>query len=221
MSFFSKPTVSDMWNEMGPEGPPGVSPPPAKDGQKGDRGITGADGKSFRLAGEYDPRKTYEPLDIVAYRDALWAAKKQTSSRPMKSNSDWMLMLKSLRGKPGRDGVQGPRGRKARGTDSTTVEIPVNFVKGKVVCYTGGAYALADNTAQATAYPIGVSDGSNLVVDGIVTLSGLTPGVEYFLGASGNLTTTAPTTPTEWVVRVGRALSTTQFEVEISQPVLL
>lgn len=72
-------------------------------------------------------------------------------------------------------------------------------------------------------------------VDGIVTATtgewdavtgetgGLTPGANYFLSAAspGMLTQTAPTTPGAFVVRVGYALSATEFEIEIGQPIKL
>ena len=51
----------------------------------------------------------------------------------------------------------------------------------------------------------------------------LTPGAVYFLSVStaGGLTTAPPYELGETVVRVGRALSTTTLDIEISQPVLL
>ena len=54
-------------------------------------------------------------------------------------------------------------------------------------------------------------------------VGGLTPGSIYYLDpeTAGNLTTTAPTTDTEVVARVGKALSTTIFEISINQPILL
>lgn len=52
---------------------------------------------------------------------------------------------------------------------------------------------------------------------------GLTPGAVYFLSAAtaGNLTTTAPTAVGEFVVRIGKALSETELEITIEQPILL
>ena len=50
----------------------------------------------------------------------------------------------------------------------------------------------------------------------------LLPGRVYFLGlAPGTFTPIAPTTPGQLVVPVGQALSTTQFHVQINQPILL
>lgn len=73
----------------------------------------------------------------------------------------------------------------------------------------------------------------DIVVDGILTattgqwdavtgdVGGLTPGSNYFLDAAtaGNLTKTAPSTG--FVVRVGHALSDTELEIEIQQPIKL
>ena len=55
------------------------------------------------------------------------------------------------------------------------------------------------------------------------TTGGLTAGAIYFLSAAtaGNLTETAPTTAGQFVLRVGKALSTTEMEISISQPVKL
>lgn len=52
---------------------------------------------------------------------------------------------------------------------------------------------------------------------------GLTAGSVYYLDptTAGKLTTTAPTTVTQLVVRIGVALSTTQLELCIDQPILL
>ena len=52
---------------------------------------------------------------------------------------------------------------------------------------------------------------------------GLTPGAVYYLDPDtpGNLTQTAPTTTGDFVVRVGRAISTTAMEISVSQPILL
>lgn len=52
---------------------------------------------------------------------------------------------------------------------------------------------------------------------------GLTVGSVYYLDPStaGMLTTTAPTTAGQYVVRVGKAISTTELEISISQPIKL
>ncbi len=52
---------------------------------------------------------------------------------------------------------------------------------------------------------------------------GLTPGANYFLDpdAPGMLTQTAPSVVGDFVVRVGHALSTTEFEIEVQQPIKL
>ncbi len=55
------------------------------------------------------------------------------------------------------------------------------------------------------------------------TTGGLTAGAIYYLSkdTAGNLTETAPTTASEFVLRVGKALSTTEMEISITQPVKL
>jgi hypothetical protein len=51
----------------------------------------------------------------------------------------------------------------------------------------------------------------------------LTPGAVYYLSTSdpGQLTITAPTTIGQFVVIIGKALTTTMFDIEIAQSVLL
>jgi len=55
------------------------------------------------------------------------------------------------------------------------------------------------------------------------TTGGLTPGAIYYLSEAtpGILTETAPTTGGQFVVRVGKAISTTEMEISISQPIKL
>lgn len=50
---------------------------------------------------------------------------------------------------------------------------------------------------------------------------GLTPGAVYFLSAAtaGRMTVTAPTTSGQYVLRIGKALSTTLFDLNIGQPI--
>ena len=57
-------------------------------------------------------------------------------------------------------------------------------------------------------------------ITGAVTL---TPGATYFLDAviAGKITTVAPTTTGQYVVRVGRAIDTTTLDIEIELPIRL
>jgi hypothetical protein len=52
---------------------------------------------------------------------------------------------------------------------------------------------------------------------------GLTPGSDYWLSAAapGTLTTTAPDSTGSFVQRVGHALSATELEIEVGQPIKL
>jgi hypothetical protein len=54
-------------------------------------------------------------------------------------------------------------------------------------------------------------------------VGGLTFGTRYFLSAAtaGQLTATAPSTVSQYVVEIGIALSTTELKVEIQSPILL
>jgi hypothetical protein len=49
----------------------------------------------------------------------------------------------------------------------------------------------------------------------------LTPGSVYYLGATGGITTTAPSTPGQYVTEVGQAASSTTLHVAIKRPILL
>lgn len=82
---------------------------------------------------------------------------------------------------------------------------------------------------------VAAGDPARILTDGRLTattaqwdavtgdVGGLTAGSVYYLDptTAGKLTTTAPTTDTEVVARVGKALSTVILEVSINQPILL
>jgi len=107
----------------------------------------------------------------------------------------------------------------------------------------GTTVDLAQGDAQSTIRVSGlVADTSianaasgSILVDGVLVattgewdavtgeVGGLTAGANYFLSAAtaGELTQTAPTTTGEFVVRVGHALSTTEMEIEVQQPIKL
>jgi hypothetical protein len=102
---------------------------------------------------------------------------------------------------------------------------------------------LARANAQATirvtglVQDVSVATGApaDILTDGILTattgqwdavtgqVGGLTPNADYFLdpAVAGRLTTVAPTTAGQFVLRVGHALSPTEFEIEVQQPVKL
>lgn len=54
-------------------------------------------------------------------------------------------------------------------------------------------------------------------------LTGLTAGATYYLSTStaGGMNTVAPTATGQYVLRLGKALSTTEFEIRIERPILL
>lgn len=100
------------------------------------------------------------------------------------------------------------------------------------------AQADAQSTIRVSglaAEAIAMSTTGDILYDGIMVATtgewdavtgetgGLTPGANYFLDAStaGMLTQTPPSSTGEFVVRVGHALSATEFEIEIQQPIKL
>jgi len=79
-------------------------------------------------------------------------------------------------------------------------------------------------------YPTSISPSETgwIITDGVLEAltaewDAITGDRIYYLDpdAAGMLTTTAPTTVGNYVVRVGKALSTTELEITISQPILL
>lgn len=106
----------------------------------------------------------------------------------------------------------------------------------------GNDVELAQANAQSTVRVAGLAEattanGNNIevVADGVFTATtgewdavtgetgGLTAGADYFLDPdnAGQLTQTAPDASGEFVVRVGHALSDTEMEIEIAQPIKL
>jgi hypothetical protein len=106
-----------------------------------------------------------------------------------------------------------------------------------------GNVDLAQSDAGATVEVLGLVRDSSIAAaasgaiqtDGVLSATtgqwdtvtgetgGLTAGAVYYLDPStpGNLTQTAPSTVGQFVVRVGRAISTTEMEISVSQPILL
>lgn len=77
--------------------------------------------------------------------------------------------------------------------------------------------------AFATAAIASAASGT-YQTDGILAgLAGLTAGAVYFLSAAtaGAMTTTAPSTTGQYVVRLGTAISATELEIQIEPPILL
>lgn len=116
------------------------------------------------------------------------------------------------------------------------------LVIGQALFVTGTNADLAQANAQSTIRVAGLALAGaaiaapvDILTDGILTATtgewdavtgdtgGLTPGSDYFLSAAtgGGLTLTAPTAAGEFVVRVGHAVSTTELEIEIQQPIKL
>jgi hypothetical protein len=81
--------------------------------------------------------------------------------------------------------------------------------------------------AQATVFGlakagVATDETVTLVISGYITeMSGLTAGAEYFVAASGAISTTVPSASGSYVTRVGQAQSATIFSVNPAQPVLL
>ena len=99
--------------------------------------------------------------------------------------------------------------KKAEANASGTVEAiglatSTFITTGAGTVQTSGVFSLADWTA-------------------VIGSATLTAGTVYYLSAStaGQLTATAPVTVGQYVLRIGRAISTTELVISILQPVLL
>jgi len=133
---------------------------------------------------------------------------------------------------------------------STEIATMTNSNAGKiqigwpVYCDGAGTVDLAKADASATVEVIGLVQSTDgilsaasgyIITGGILTATtgqwdtatggsgGLSAGSIYYLDPStaGRLTATAPTTAGQFVVRVGKALSATQLQIEIARPILL
>jgi hypothetical protein len=116
------------------------------------------------------------------------------------------------------------------------------LVIGTPVYVNGGNAIPAQADSQSTVRVAGLVDATttnnnvlNVVSDGVFSANtsewdvvtgqtgGLTEGDDYFLSAAnpGELTVNAPDSAGEFVLRVGHALSATEMEIEVGQPIKL
>jgi hypothetical protein len=89
--------------------------------------------------------------------------------------------------------------------------------------------AIASGTLDQ-AYVAGFADASKnagetvkVLVTGMEAIAGLDAGDHYFLsaGTPGSITTTPPSTAGHYVVRVGEAVSGSEFSIQLEPPILL
>lgn len=101
----------------------------------------------------------------------------------------------------------------ARANASGTTEA-FGFVRDTSIAASASGAIQTDGTLTATTTQWDAVTGQT---------GGLTSGAIYFLSATtaGRLTTTAPSASGEYVVRLGRAISTTALEISVEPPILL
>lgn len=84
------------------------------------------------------------------------------------------------------------------------------------------------NSTQDVATVAGFAETSKnigelvrVIIVGVVPSSGLSPGASYYLsaGTPGSITTTPPSTPGQFVTRVGEAVSSAQLIVQLEPPI--
>jgi hypothetical protein len=126
------------------------------------------------------------------------------------------------------------------GTDPIDAIFDSNTLQGMVVYVPSDAHAdLAQADAEPTSGAVGLAENDvtsgetgTYLTEGqvertdwtsIVGTTLLTPGAVYFLSkdTAGGMSTTAPIVVGESIVRIGRALSVTVLDIEISQPICL
>jgi len=93
-----------------------------------------------------------------------------------------------------------------------------------VYCESAGNVDLAQADASGSIQTDGVLAATTAQWDAVAgTTGGLAAGTIYYLSAVdvGEITATAPTTGGQFVVRIGLALSATELEISISQPIKL
>lgn len=118
------------------------------------------------------------------------------------------------------------------GVDVVNLEASVALALGDVV-YVSAAGAVAKSQANAagTAKVIGMARAAiesaatgPIQTDGILSgLTGLTAGLPYYLSAdtAGTMVTTAPSESGKFVTKLGTAISTTELEISIREPIKL
>jgi len=101
----------------------------------------------------------------------------------------------------------------AQADASGTVEV-LGFVKDTSISASASGSIQTDGILAATTAQWDIVTGDT---------GGLDAGAVYYLDptTAGKLTATAPTTTSQYVVRVGKAISTTEMEISIEAPILL
>lgn len=223
--------LSGVTGPTGPQGATGSQGPIGATGPQGIQGNTGPVGITW--LGNWSNVTAYVVNDAVHHEGSAYiATSNNTNSEP--PSADWDLL--AAEGTQGPFGPQGPSG----GADPYEVEVDTQVEIGTPI-YLGinGHANAAQADSAATAKVVGLSLSSTAptfsctyITDGQVIRSdwtditgtaSLTPGAYYFLDPDnlGQMTTTAPTTGGDFVLRLGQAQSTTVFDVEIQQPIRL
>ena len=230
--------------EEGPEGKQGPQGKAGADGKDGAAGRNGVDGKSINFLGEWSPRLSYQPLDMVTLDGQTYIAT-EASRRKMPDDNPRQWALAAAKGERGERGERGI-GQRGPGsgrlnllqeqvdallegnTDLPEATAEVSIQRGEVV------YVRADNSnldlakadALETSVPVGISVDTvsagqtcRYVTNGPVTFDGwsLEPGRVYFLDfdVAGGLTRTEATDVGDFVIIIGTALTETMLNVEI------
>ena len=122
-------------------------------------------------------------------------------------------------------GTQGAAGAITTVPNIFTVSADIAMISNKAVCATSTGCNYADNSVKCNV--LGITNSAavsgqqvTIMADGGMNgFSGLTQGQPVYLGSSGNLTQTVPTSG--FIQQLGIATSTTSVNIRISTPIFL
>ena len=113
----------------------------------------------------------------------------------------------------------------------TNGDVAPHIIGDVVYIFTADTVKLAQANAAATAEAIAIAAatiapaavGSYQTSGTLAGLTGLVAGSTYFLSPTvpGGTTTTVPTAAGQWVVEIGKAISTTELLIRIREPIAL
>ncbi len=191
--------------------------------------VTGVTQPTFRAPNPYSPKEV---------RHAIQAANQNVNVQSgiiATINTTLSIVQSAISDLDGRiDVIEGAVGNSysAETDDATSIGQPI-YVKSNTHIGLAKADAagtmkvagLAITAVSATFTALYNADGRLSLADwtAITGSATLTPGAYYYLddATPGMMTTTAPTTTGKYVVRLGRAISTVIFDIEVEQSILL
>ena len=224
------PTNPTYWSLLASKGDTGTT------GDTGLTGAAGADGQGFTWRGSWSGAITYAPYDVVEFDGSSYNCILGHTNQTPPNPTYWETMAQA-----GEDGSGG--GGSGEGLVTEAENTNAGSISKCRVVYISGVeevdLARANNTTTAKAFglvadnSISASVSGNIQISGILEATtgqwdtvtgqsgGLTSGAIYYLSSAtaGAMTTTAPVSG--FIVELGKALSTTKFDLTIRRPIRL